>query len=88
MDLTATREPDNPANRASSGNRRHATAPIRNRPGRGKVDPSDLVAEGGWIVKEVRLAAPSGGSGYSIHLVVEDAGGGRAEQTAAVKVTP
>jgi hypothetical protein len=66
------------------------TPPFRFGIGQGeeKVDASDLVAEGGWIVKEMRLAAPPGGSGYSIHLVVEDAGGGRAEQTAAVKVTP
>jgi hypothetical protein len=53
-----------------------------------KVEPNEIVGLGGWIVKELQIKAVAlGGSPY-VRLQVQDTGGRRAEQTAAVKLAP
>jgi hypothetical protein len=53
-----------------------------------KLEPNEIVGEGGWIVKQIQIKAVAPGATPYVRLEVQDASGRRAEQTAAVKLAP
>ncbi|BCG71608.1 hypothetical protein MesoLj113a_27660 [Mesorhizobium sp. 113-1-2] len=63
------------------------TAPLQYGVGQGtdNVEVKDLAFEGGWIVKQVQLKAPSPAEVQSIHLVVEDSSGKRIDRVVPVR---
>lgn len=53
--------------------------------GTDNVDVKDLAYDGGWIVKQFQLPAPKQGEVQTLHLIVEDSGKKRVEQSTPVR---
>ena len=52
--------------------------------GSGNIELTDIAGESGWIVKQLQL----GQGGAFVRVIVQDAGGSRAEQAAPLRVNP